>query len=69
MTHRDTDILHCTHLLSSNLKTLIIVVECGDNGEVKDDSDLDDGASEFEFRARNMDNILDDGGIKKKVID
>ena len=48
---------------------MIIVVECGDNGEVKDDSDLDDGASEFEFRARNMDNILDDGGVKKKVID
>ena len=55
--------------MSSNLKSLIIAVECGDNGDVKDDSDFDDGASEFEFRAKNMNNIIDDGGVKKKVID
>ena len=61
-------IVHCTHLLSSNLKPLIIVVGCGDNGGVEDDYELDDGASEFEFRAKNMDDILDDGGVKKKVI-
>lgn len=42
--------------------------ECGDNGDVKDDSDFDDGASEFEFRAKNMNNIIDDGGVKKKVL-
>ena len=71
MTHRGTYIYfgYCTHLLSSNLKSLIIAVECGDNGDVKDDSDFDDGASEFEFRAKNMNNIIDDGGVKKKVID
>ena len=70
MTVRGTYIiLYCTHLLSSNLKSLIIAVECGDNGDVKDDSDFDDGASEFEFRAKNMNNIIDDGGVKKKVID
>ena len=59
---------YITHLLSSNLKHLIIAVGCGDNGGVEDDYELDDGASEFEFRAKNMDDILDDGGVKKKVI-
>ena len=47
---------------------MIIVVGCGDNGGVEDDYELDDGASEFEFRAKNMDDILEDGGVKKKVL-
>ena len=33
----------------------------------KSDSDIDDGATEFEIRAKRMFNVLDDGGVKKKV--
>ena len=47
---------------------MTIAVGCVDSGGVEDDYELDDGASEFEFRAKNMDDILDDGGVKKKVI-
>ena len=33
----------------------------------KSDSDIDDGATEFEVRAKRMLNVLEDGGVKKKV--
>ena len=35
--------------------------------EGKSDSDFDDGASEFDMRAKRMVKLLDDGGVKKKV--
>ena len=46
---------------------LIISNTCLGKDE-KSDSDIDDGATEFEIRAKRMFNVLDDGGVKKKVI-
>lgn len=51
---------------AENIDKLLVNADIGK--DEKSDSDIDDGATEFEIRAKRMFNVLDDGGVKKKVL-